>query len=257
MQSTEMADYTLIRDESANLYSDPAHRETRGGHVEVQTFWWRRASSERILDIAAIPAKPVYEFFKRLLDITLSGILLLACLPLFIAIAVAIKATSPGPVLFKQKRIGRGGNEFVIYKFRTMVADAESQLNTRTDLKLRFAENFKIKNDPRITPVGAFLRKTSLDETPQFLNVLKGDISLIGPRAIVRAEVCRYGDDIGKVLAVPAGLSGWWQVRGRTDTSYAERVDMDLQYVDNRSLMLDIKLIFETVVSVLRCRGAY
>jgi lipopolysaccharide/colanic/teichoic acid biosynthesis glycosyltransferase len=259
MQSTEMVDYTLVREETSKPHIRSCRPEAAVAEpVAGESFWWRNQPenlSEQ--EIVEIPHKPMYEAAKRFVDISLSGVLLLLCLPVFMVIALAIKATSRGPVLFKQKRIGRGGKEFVIYKFRTMVADAEKQLSTRADLKLQFAENFKIKNDPRITPIGAFLRKTSLDETPQFINVLKGDISLIGPRAIVQAEVSRYGENIHKVLAVTPGLSGWWQVRGRTDTTYTERVQMDLQYVDQRSLALDLRLICETVVSVLRCRGAY
>lgn len=254
MQSTETVDYNLVRDESM------AHRQSRQDNKVAEcsedTFWWRKGASDEI-QIVELPAKPFYTAAKRSIDIVLSALLLILSLPLFLAIAVAIKSTSRGPVLFKQKRIGKGGKEFIIYKFRTMVADAEQQLSKRADLQMLFDANFKIKDDPRVTTVGAFLRRTSLDETPQFINVLKGDISLVGPRAIVRAEVCRYGDKIGKVLAVPAGLSGLWQVRGRTDTTYAERVEMDLEYVDNRSISLDLKLIVETALSVLRCRGAY
>jgi len=258
MQSTEMVDYSVIREEKASPFLRTVRHEVEVAEPIAEEFWWRKPASDvDELEIAEIPSKPLYEISKRLLDITLSSLFLLLSLPLFMVIAIAVKVTSPGPILFKQKRIGRGGKDFVIYKFRTMVQDAEKQLQSSSDLKLRFEDNFKIKDDPRITPIGAVLRKTSLDETPQFINVIKGDISLVGPRAIVRGEVPRYGDAIGKVLAVPAGLSGWWQVRGRTDTTYAERVQMDLRYVDERSLWLDIKLIFETALSVLRCRGAY
>jgi len=259
MQSTEMVDYTLVREDNTSTFLRNARQESKASEdASNETFWWRTAATDvSDLKIAELPAKPVYEASKRVLDVVLSLFFLLLCLPLFIVIAIAIKATSRGPILFKQKRIGKGGVEFMNYKFRTMVADAELQLMKRTDLKEQFLENFKIKDDPRITSIGAFLRTTSLDETPQFLNVLKGDISLIGPRALQWAEISRYGDDIGKVLAVPAGLSGWWQVRGRTDTTYTERVQMDVSYVDQRSLWLDIKLICETAISVLKRRGAY
>jgi len=259
MQSTEMVDYTLVREDNTSTFLRTARQESKASEDATnETFWWRKAATDVAdLKIAELPAKPIYEMSKRVLDIVLSLFFLLLCLPLFMVIAIAIKATSRGPILFKQKRIGKGGVEFMNYKFRTMVADAELQLMKRTDLKEQFLENFKIKDDPRITSIGAFLRKTSLDETPQFLNVLKGDISLIGPRALQWAEIARYGDSIGKVLAVPAGLSGWWQVRGRNDTTYDERVQMDVNYVDQRSLWLDIKLICETAISVLKRRGAY
>lgn len=258
MQSTEMVDYTLVREDNASKLLRTSRQESNVTDPAAETFWWRKSATDiSDLKIAELPHKPIYETSKRVLDVSLSLFFLLLCLPMFMVIAIAIKATSRGPVLFKQKRIGKGGIEFMNYKFRTMVADAEIQLMKRTDLKEQFLENFKIKDDPRITSIGAFLRKTSLDETPQFLNVLKGDISLIGPRALQWAEISRYGDSIGKVLAVPAGLSGWWQVRGRTDTTYDQRVEMDVNYVDQRSLWLDIKLIGETAISVLKRRGAY
>src|SRR3569833_103481 len=258
MKSTEMVDYTLVREDNTSKFLRTSRQESKVTEDPAETFWWRKSAMDvSDLRIAELPRKPLYEVSKRILDVTLSLLFLLLGLPVFIAIAIAIKATSPGPVLFKQKRIGKGGIEFMNYKFRTMVADAELQLMKRTDLKEQFLENFKIKDDPRITKIGAFLRKTSLDETPQFLNVIKGDISLIGPRALQWAEIARYGDNIGKVLAVQAGLSGWWQVRGRNDTTYSERVQMDVQYVEQRSLWLDIKLIFETAISVLKRRGAY
>jgi lipopolysaccharide/colanic/teichoic acid biosynthesis glycosyltransferase len=190
------------------------------------------------------------------LDIVLSLSLLLVTFPLFILVTLAIWLTSPGPVVFKQKRIGRGGKIFLCYKFRTMVPNAEELLRTRPDLRAQFLDSYKLKNDPRITRVGRVLRKTSLDELPQLINVLKGDISLIGPRPIVQAEIVKYGPSAGKLLSVTPGLSGLWQVSGRSDVSYEERVRMDMTYIDRRSLWLDTRLMFQTMVTVLKGRGA-
>jgi lipopolysaccharide/colanic/teichoic acid biosynthesis glycosyltransferase len=224
------------------------------GHEEEP--WWRRPGIE--FDVSAVPVhrRTLYDVCKRCIDVVGALVLLVLLFPLFVVIAIAIKATSPGPVLFKQKRIGRRGVEFMNYKFRTMVADAEKLLMQDPELRAQFVETFKIKGDPRVTRLGAFLRKTSLDETPQVINVLRGDISLIGPRALQWAELGRYGDGVLQVLSIRPGLSGLWQARGRSDTSYQTRVRMDLEYVEKRCLLLDLRLIAGTVIAVFRCDGA-
>jgi lipopolysaccharide/colanic/teichoic acid biosynthesis glycosyltransferase len=178
-------------------------------------------------------------------------------MPVLLAIAVCIKVSSRGPILYKQKRLGRGGKLFWCFKFRTMVPDAESELAGRSDLLAQFLENYKIKDDPRVTPVGAVLRGTSLDELPQLWNVLKGDMSLIGPRPIVEPELRKYGVHASKLLTVKPGLGGIWQVSGRSDTTYADRVAMDMGYIESRSLGLDLKLLIQTTWVVLRRTGAY
>lgn len=199
----------------------------------------------------------LYQFSKRTLDVLVSACLLLLSLPLFLVIALCIKVNSRGPVFFKQRRLGLGGKEFWCYKFRTMVVDAEDLLKRSEHLRNQFQDGFKIKNDPRVTSIGAFLRKTSLDEIPQFVNVLLGDMSLIGPRPIVPPELSKYGDYADKLLTVKPGLSGMWQACGRSDTTYAERVQMDMAYIDSRSLLLDMRLILLTALSVVKGRGAY
>lgn len=206
---------------------------------------------------ASIRKPPLYEVVKRGLDILLSVTVLIVLFPLYLLIALCILADSRGPILFKQKRLGLHGEIFWCYKFRTMVADAEDLLKKRADLREQFQSGFKLKNDPRITRVGAFLRKTSLDELPQFVNVLRGDITLIGPRPIVPPEIEKYGPFSEKLLSVRPGLSGLWQARGRSDTTYEQRVEMDMIYIDNRNMTLDIQLLFQTVVAVWRGRGAY
>lgn len=198
-----------------------------------------------------------YEVSKRLLDVAVSATLLIAGLPLLIAIAAGIKLSGPGPILFKQRRLGRGGAAFWCYKFRTMVPDAEAQLAARPDILSEFNNNYKLKYDHRITRFGACLRRTSLDELPQLWNVLRGEMSLVGPRPIVEPELSKYGGDADRLLTVKPGLGGIWQVSGRSDTSYPERVAKDMRYIDSRSLWLDLKLLVLTALAVIRGRGAY
>jgi lipopolysaccharide/colanic/teichoic acid biosynthesis glycosyltransferase len=198
-----------------------------------------------------------YEHGKRIIELWLSTVAVVVLLPVFALVAILVRWSSPGPVLFRQRRLGRHGRVFWCYKFRTMVEDAEERLQRCAELAQRYQENFKIKEDPRVTRIGAFLRKTSLDELPQLVNVLRGEISLIGPRPIVEPELAKYGVHAEKLLSVKPGVSGLWQVRRCADTTYAERIAMDMTYIDNRSLWLDLKLIVLTVIVVLRGRGAY
>jgi lipopolysaccharide/colanic/teichoic acid biosynthesis glycosyltransferase len=220
-------------------------------------FIARMASAPTLPSLPSIAeSDPRYETSKREIDIMASLLLLILAAPVMLAIAVLVKLTSPGTVVFRQKRLGKGGRVFWCYKFRTMVADAEARLKRNPELRAQFEVNFKLKQDPRVTRLGAFLRKTSLDELPQLFNVLIGDMSLIGPRPIVQHELTKYGRDADKFLSVKPGLGGLWQVYGRSDTSYDSRVSMDLEYIDNRSTVLDLKLIVQTAAVVLSRRGA-
>ena len=198
----------------------------------------------------------VYRAAKRGVDVTVSATLLLLTLPVFAVVALLIKATSRGPVFFRHRRLGRGGREFGCLKFRTMVMDAEELLKRDDLLRHKFEQDFKIKDDPRITRVGRLLRKTSLDELPQLWHVLSGGMSLIGPRPIVRPELGKYSIYGNKLLTVKPGLSGLWQVCGRSDTTYPQRVMMDMHYIDHRSLTLDVRLMLLTIVAVARKSGA-
>lgn len=167
-----------------------------------------------------------------------------------------------GNTIFFQERVGKDLKEFKIYKFRTMTMDGEEKLREiLKDEKRRkeFEGTFKLKEDPRVTEVGKFLRKTSMDELPQFINILRGEMSLVGPRPVTRSEIENYyGDSRGReVFSVKPGLTGLWQVSGRSDVSYEERVNMDLEYVRNWSIWLDIKIIFKTLKMVIEGRGAY
>ena len=201
------------------------------------------------------------QIIKRIFDIvcTVCGGILIS--PILIAIFIWVKLDSPGPAFFKHRRVGKDGKEFNCYKFRSMVVDSKERLEKllATDPKAReeWERDFKLKNDPRITKSGAFLRKTSLDELPQLLNVLKGEMSLVGPRPIVQKEVPKYGQYIKEYYMVLPGITGLWQASGRSDIDYPERVAMDRWYVHNWSVWLDIILIWRTFFAVIHSRGAY
>ncbi|HKY05509.1 MAG TPA: sugar transferase [Blastocatellia bacterium] len=197
-----------------------------------------------------------YEFIKRSIELSTSLILLTLTAPLFVIVAVLIKAGSPGPVFFKHKRLGRGGKELHCLKFRTMVVDAEKRLEADPELRRKFEVNFKIENDPRVTRIGALLRKTCIDELPQLIHVLRGDMSLIGPRPIVEPELNKYGIYGRKLLSIKPGLSGFWQACRQNNTTYDERIRMDMFYIDHRCLSLDLLLLVYTVIAVIRHRGA-
>lgn len=198
-----------------------------------------------------------YLFIKRIMDIVLSTIGLILCIPLFIVVAIAIKLDSPGPVIFKQERVGKDGKKFVMYKFRTMVVNAEDLLDKLIDKNEATGPVFKIREDPRITKVGKWLRRTSIDELPQLWNVLKGDMSLVGPRPPLEREVIQYDSYQQQRLLVKPGITCYWQVNGRSNVSFDEWVELDLKYIREQSLWTDIKLLFKTVGAVLRKDGAY
>jgi exopolysaccharide biosynthesis polyprenyl glycosylphosphotransferase len=195
---------------------------------------------------------------KGSFDRLAAALALLLLLPLLVCIGVAIRLTSSGPALFRQRRVGRGNSEFTIYKFRTMRADAEQRLadvaaaNGSADGLL-----FKMKHDPRVTPIGAVLRRYSADELPQLINVVIGDMSLVGPRPPLPSEVARYEDDVQRRLLVKPGVTGLWQVSGRSDLAWEEAVRLDLDYVENWSLPLDLAILWRTGAAVLASRGAY
>ena len=167
----------------------------------------------------------VYKYIKRIIDILLSSIGLIVLSPVFLVIALLIKKESNGPVFFKHKRIGKNGKEIEIYKFRSMVPNAEELMKKFTPEQMKeFKENFKLEDDPRITKIGKFLRKTSLDELPQLINILKGELSIIGPRPIVKEELEKYRNNKEKFLSVTPGLTGYWAANGRSDITYKQRM---------------------------------
>jgi exopolysaccharide production protein ExoY len=203
-----------------------------------------------------------YEKTKRTFDIIFSILAMLACMPLFLLISLIVSLSSPGKILYSHKRVGRGGKIFPCYKFRTMFSDADERLEDllSSDPKLHeeWLASRKLKDDPRITPIGKFLRKASLDELPQFWNVIRGDLSVVGPRPLVPAEVSEYlGNKAEKILSVRPGLTCIWQVSGRNDTSYSTRIQLDETYIDNKSFLLDLKLIARTIPCMIFPKGAY
>jgi lipopolysaccharide/colanic/teichoic acid biosynthesis glycosyltransferase len=214
---------------------------------------------------APIPAGPSFHWnyrarFKRWADITFSIFFLPLIVPFSLLAALLIKLDSRGPVLVKVKRLGKDHTSFYKYKFRTMVPDAErvlrALLRSNEQIREEYLRTYKIKNDPRITRFGRLLRRTSLDELPQVLNVLKGEMSWVGPRDILDSELAMYGEFADKFVTVKPGITGLWQVSGRSQLTYAERVRLDMFYVDNVSFWLDMKVVLKTVPVVLFGDGA-
>jgi len=201
------------------------------------------------------------DWIARILDISVILLAIPYILLAFLMITVLIKLDSPGPVFYRQTRIGRFGRKFHLNKFRTMVQNADQVLQNYLDnspqLKTQWLETHKLKHDPRVTRLGSILRKSSLDELPQLWNILKGEMSLVGPRPIVDAEVVKYGKCFNLYVQVRPGLTGLWQVSGRNDTTYKERVELDEFYVRNRGLKLYFQILRKTVFVVLKKDGAY
>lgn len=189
----------------------------------------------------------LYEVIKRLIDIVCSFLGVLVLSPLFIIIAIIVKFTSKGPVFFSQKRVGKSGREFDMYKFRSMVVNAEELKEELAAKNEMSGPMFKMKDDPRVTKVGKFIRKTSIDELPQLWNVLKGDMSLVGPRPSLPKEVAQFENWMYKRLEVKPGLTCYWQVSGRNNIDFEDWMKLDIKYVDERSTWIDIKLIFKTM----------
>ena len=198
-----------------------------------------------------------YLIVKRTIDIlgALIGLVLLS--PIFLSVAIAIKLDSKGPIIFGHTRKGLHGKDIKVYKFRTMYENSQEIFNNFTkEQKEEFYKNFKLENDPRVTKIGDFLRRTSIDELPQLINILNGSMSIVGPRPIVQKEIDLYGDYANKLFSVVPGLTGYWQANGRSDTTYEERIKMDMYYIDNRGFWLDFKIIIKTFGSVLKGEGA-
>lgn len=199
----------------------------------------------------------------RLFDIIFSVMVLILLSPVYLAIGFLIKIKSPGaPAFYGHKRVGLNGEEFNCYKFRTMVHDADKKLEELfaidPEARVEYEKDFKLKNDPRVIPgIGVLLRRTSLDELPQFYNALVGDMSIVGPRPIVEDEKVKYGKCIDTLLSVKPGITGLWQVSGRNDLSYETRVLLDVKYIYNKNLLLDVHLIFKTLRVMINKQGAY
>lgn len=228
------------------------------GSVEVESMFNERLTLLRLKNNLA---RPLNRYIKTVFDYTLTLVGTICISPVLLLIAAWIYYDSPGPIIFKHMRVGKNGQLFPCYKFRSMCVDAKEKLAEllATDQAAReeWERDFKLKNDPRITKSGAFLRKTSLDELPQIFNVLRGEMSLVGPRPIVQEELVRYGEFVQDYLMVKPGITGMWQVNGRSDTTYDERVQMDVWYVRNWSVWLDVMLLWRTIKAVVLRKGAY
>lgn len=213
-------------------------------------------------DEEAKKSKIVYKFIKRVIDIigSIIGTVILIPVTAIVYIARKILKEDNGPLIYEHLRYGKNGKQFRLYKFRSMCMHADEKLKEYLDeneeARKEFEENQKLQHDPRITKLGNFLRKTSLDELPQMINILKGEMSFVGPRPVVDGEIEKYGKNKDKFLSVKPGLTGYWQVNGRSNTTYEDRMNMELYYVDNCSLWLDIKIFFKTFVAVFKKEGA-
>ncbi len=194
---------------------------------------------------------------KRFIDVVGSFLGLILVAPLFPLIALAIRLESPGPIFFRPRIIGYGGREFLAYKFRSMHADAFEKLLEDGDLLNQYKKNLKIINDPRVTRVGRVLRRTSLDELPQLINVLKGEMSLVGPRMLAELELEKFGENRTRILSVRPGMAGLWVASGRQTLSFERRLELELHYVENWSLWLDAKCFFKTILIAVRMVGAH
>lgn len=221
----------------------------------------------RIVDIEGHPAihaqynllNPFFQIIKRIADLLICFITLIFSFLLFLGIALAIRFEFPGPVVFIQKRMGKNGQLFDCFKFRTMVVDAEFKLEDllQSDERIReeFRKHHKIRNDPRLTSVGKFLRKSSLDELPQIINVIHGNMSLVGPRAYLPSELNRMGDYAKVINRVRPGLTGWWQVMGRHEVTFEKRLQLDEYYISNFSLWMDVYIFIKTIWVVISGSG--
>ncbi|MFJ9383236.1 sugar transferase [Peribacillus sp. NPDC101481] len=216
------------------------------------------ASSDHLLTEDQANSNLGYLRMKRLIDIFGSIIGLILLSPVFLMVAILIKIEDPkGPIFFKQLRVGKNETQFQMYKFRSMVSNAEEQLKDLLALNEVSGAMFKMKNDPRITKIGKFIRRTSIDELPQLLNVLKGEMSLVGPRPPLRREVDEYSLFDKQRLLVTPGCTGLWQVNGRNSLGFEEMVKLDIFYIDNRNLFFDIKIILKTVKCMINSDEAY
>ena len=212
-------------------------------------------------DLAKTPLRnPFWAILKSTIDIVGAFSVLVVFSPLFIFIACKIRKDG-GPAFYSHERIGKNGKPFQCIKFRSMIINSqevlEELLANDEEAKAEWERDFKLRNDPRVTPIGKFIRKTSLDELPQLINVLKGEMSLIGPRPVIEEEKKYYGKHWDEFLSIKPGMTGLWQVSGRNDTTYDERVSLDIKYIRNWTLWMDIKIVFKTIGIIFNPKGAY
>lgn len=227
------------------------------GSPELQEAIYSKEPVASIIELGANRESRVYRVLKRGTDLAVSITLLTLFLPIIPVVAVLIRLDSPGPVFFRQKRVGKNGKTFDFYKFRSMVPGAEGVIDTLRPLSNADGPVFKIKDDPRITRVGRFLRRSSLDELPQLINVLRGEMSIVGPRPNLPSEVSQYLPWQRRRLDVTPGITCFWQIAGRSHIGFQEWMRLDLEYVRARSYVTDIKIMFKTIPAVIARKGAY
>ena len=248
-QSNEANDYKILSVETDKKFPENSNIIRFDGNNKVLEKPQRKTFNEI-----------TYSFLKRTVDITASATALLLLSPVFLVTSLAIKNDSKGPAMFTQKRIGKDGKLFEIYKFRTMVPDADKKLfellENDEEAAKEYKLNKKLKNDPRITKVGNFLRKTSIDELPQLINVLKGDMSLVGPRPYLPREIDDMGNYYDTIIESKPGITGLWQVSGRSNTTFEDRLEFDMEYNENKGFFYDMGLLTKTVGVVLNKDGA-
>lgn len=224
------------------------------GQAEVLTM--PMTESVKRIDVVVKPRR-TYEFFKRAMDIVCSMFALIVLSPIMLLVSIFIKAEDGGSVFFAQTRVGKGGKFFRMYKFRSMCPDAEKKLKTLKKQNEADGLAFKMEHDPRITKCGSIIRKLSIDELPQLINIIKGEMSIVGPRPALGHEAYYYDDYQMQRLAVKPGLTCYWQCSGRSDVSFDEWMDMDMQYIKDRGFWKDIEIIFRTIPVILKHEGAY
>jgi exopolysaccharide biosynthesis polyprenyl glycosylphosphotransferase len=258
-----IAPTSLTRDQLLCIFQD--YSTSPDVKLRLSSGLLRYNHGLRVKEIAFVPLIELKEgrisgmeaFLKFLLDYGLTIPVLVLTLPILLIISIAIKIDSPGPIIFRRRVMGLNGIQFNAFKFRTMCLEANEILNEHPDLQAELAENFKLKDDPRVTRVGAFLRKWSLDELPQLINVIFGQMSLVGPRMISPPEMEKYGHWGMNLLTVRPGITGMWQVSGRSDVTYEDRVRLDMYYIRNWTVWLDIFLLYKTPLAVIQKKGAY
>lgn len=227
------------------------------GWPEPQQTAFDQVPIDKRADARSGGENPVYRILKRLTDLLVTVLLFILFLPIIPVVTVLIKLDSRGPILFKQKRVGKNGKEFDFFKFRSMVQGAENVINALRPLSAADGPIFKLKDDPRVTPVGRFLRRSSLDELPQLINVLKGDMSIVGPRPNLPSEVAHYQPWQRRRLNVTPGITCLWQIAGRSHIGFNEWMRLDLEYIQKRSYATDLKIMVKTLPAVIARKGAY
>lgn len=246
----------------ARHHTEIPHMVERDVRIAVPA-WAERSAQFKVLisppdSIGVVAAPPAFYFVaKRVLDVLLSTIALALISPLLLLVALLIRLTSPGPIIYRQHRVGKSGRIFTMYKFRSMRQGADRELASLRSLNEADGPLFKMRADPRVTRIGRLLRRTSIDELPQLLNVIHGEMSLVGPRPPLAHEVMQYAQWQVRRLSVTPGLTGLWQVSGRSNLGFDDGVRLDLRYIDECSLLLDLSILARTIPAVLLSRGAY